>query len=239
MRYKVFISYSKGLNFDAYMLQGALELAGSDVFLDMLAIDHGQDFEQRILENLKNCDELWVLLTPTLQSTELNEPIYGSTHRPYIWLETGVAWSRGIPIIPVLKHMSKSNLASNEDIPVLIKMRKAVELGNIHEYEELLASVKSRASNKQKWERISDRISVKLPLEVICGDDDICRTAILTELSKDGSGCFVSAEIPTEVQTINCSFDVDIIHRCQRECGGVNVSGVGGKLQCRNEMHIL
>ena len=64
---------------------------------------------------LDKAQELLVLLTPW------------ALDRPYIWAEVGAAWSRRIPIIPVLHGLTVSDLQARPGIPVLLKKRDMIE----------------------------------------------------------------------------------------------------------------
>ena len=85
-------------------------------------MEHGDDFEERIIAAANSSSELLVLLTPW------------ATTRPYIWLEMGLFWGSRKRIIGVLHGVTAKELSSDERIPVLLKRTDLVELNGIDSY---------------------------------------------------------------------------------------------------------
>lgn len=141
MKYKIFISYSQGDNWLAFSIAKELEKCGVEVFLDNLEIQLGEVNDLKILNKLLDCNELWVLVTPTRQ-------VLGTLTQPYVWLETGVAWGRNIPIVPILINISASSLSKDKDIPLFLKKRRGVEWHDDHQRKELLDLTRQKAKRK-------------------------------------------------------------------------------------------
>lgn len=99
-RYRVFISHGGG---DTYLarelLKPKLEASGASVFLDAGSVSYGDDFRRIILDELLNCHELLVLLTPT------------SIRRPWVMAEIGVAIRGGQRIVPLRYGPSDGDLS--------------------------------------------------------------------------------------------------------------------------------
>lgn len=78
--FTVFISHSAVDTWVARQIAGHIQVSGASTFLDEADVQIGDDFEERIVEAARNCNELLVLLTPW------------SIQRPYIWMEIGAVW---------------------------------------------------------------------------------------------------------------------------------------------------
>lgn len=109
---------------------------GASSFLDEADIDHGDDFEERILRAAHESHELLVLLTPW------------ATTRPYIWLEMGVFWGDGKRIVAVLHGLTAKDLATDEQIPLLLKRVDLLDINEIDSYfQQLRRRVQGEARN--------------------------------------------------------------------------------------------
>ena len=71
---------------------------------------------------LRKANELVVLITPWALS------------RPYVWLEIGAAWYKGIPIIVLLLGMTASEFQEKANIPVELKKRNLIKLNDVDRY---------------------------------------------------------------------------------------------------------
>jgi len=99
---------------------------GASTFLDQVDIEHGDDFEEKILSAADSADELLVLLTPW------------SRTRPYVWLEIGTFWGNRRRIVGVLYGLTKENLFETDGIPALLKKLDLVDINDIDSYFEQL-----------------------------------------------------------------------------------------------------
>ena len=135
---KVFISHSSVDTWIAKQLASHITKCGASTFLDEASIEHGDDFEQKILDAAENCDELLVLLTPW------------ATSRPYIWLEVGVFWGARKRIVCLLHGINPKELATDEKMPVLLKKLDLLPLNEIDNYLLQLKNRIKRFKGKKK-----------------------------------------------------------------------------------------
>lgn len=147
--YKLFLSHASNEAWRVYEISKEIEEAGATVFFDSLTIMSGTDWEKEILKNLRECDEFWLVLSPTYQPVNLKrEPIgevlIGSIERPYVWLETGAAWYKGVHIVPILLNMNKKQFENNNDIPLMVKSLQAVDISDRNIYNQLIEDLKRR-----------------------------------------------------------------------------------------------
>lgn len=153
MKYKIFISYSAIDRLIAYSIGNELKRCGAEVFLGTLEIGFRENIEQEILDNLLSCNELWVLVNPTRQVLKMNQAISdivpGSLNSAYVWLETGVAWARNIPIVPILVGISASSFIENEDIPLFLKRKQLIEWQDNYQRDALLNSISLKVKRKR------------------------------------------------------------------------------------------
>jgi hypothetical protein len=94
--------------------------------LDNADIDHGDDFEDKILAAAELSTELLVLLTPW------------STTRPYIWLEIGAFWVRRQRIVGILLGLDRTAVMTDERVPIALKRLDFFPLNEIDSYFEQL-----------------------------------------------------------------------------------------------------
>ncbi len=141
MAYLVFISHAgpgggATLGTDVWVANRIGEDAkqcGAQYFLDHLHVTlDGHDFEEQIVEKLKDARELWVLLTER------------SMQRRYVWLEIGAAWGLGIPIIPIVSEATKKTILHADNVPLLIQRRQMVVLDDIAAYQKFLDDFRKR-----------------------------------------------------------------------------------------------
>lgn len=127
MSYKVFISHSSKDTWVASQIENHINNCDVKTFLDEGCIDIGDEFENVILKELRNSDELLVLFTPW------------ALDRPYVWMEIGAAWGIGIRIIGVLHGLSFPDVNRDLKAPALLKKNNLTQLNNIDEYFEQLS----------------------------------------------------------------------------------------------------
>ena len=126
-RYKVFISHAGTDTWVATQIAAHVS-KHADTFLDEANVDFGDDFEAIILAQLRDSQEMVVLLTPW------------ALHRPYIWLEIGAAWGQRKRIVGVLYGVAVDDINKLEHGPVLLKRLNLVEINDIDRYFEQLAA---------------------------------------------------------------------------------------------------
>lgn len=106
----------------ARQLETHLRSCGADTFLDCEHIEHGDDFEDRIIQAAGDCTELLVLFTPTARD------------RKYVWLEIGMFLGARKRIIAALYGVRKEEIASDQLTPVALKKIDSVDLNEIDSY---------------------------------------------------------------------------------------------------------
>ena len=122
----IFISHWSGDRWVAKKLAEDIEKCGATTFPDCRDVDHGDDFEDRIVEEAHRSEELVVLLTPQ------------AVDRPYIWMEIGGFWFLKKHVIVVLYGVDAEFVATRERIPIFIKRSITVELNEIDGHLERL-----------------------------------------------------------------------------------------------------
>ena len=130
-KYRVFISHATTDQWIAKVLCEKLQSVGADTFRDDRDIKGGDVIPEEIRLELKRCNELLVLLTPT------------SVGRTWVHLEVGAVWSRSkkVRIVSILYH------ATIDSIPDIIKEHKAFHLNDLDRY---LVEVAERAERYSK-----------------------------------------------------------------------------------------
>ena len=126
MAYKVFISHAGTDTWVAKQIERHIKDAAADTFMDAANIDIGDQFEEKLLAELKLSKELLVLFTPW------------SLERPYVWMEIGAAWVLNLRIAVVLHGLTNTDIIANPKIPVKIKASDVVIINDIDDYFEQL-----------------------------------------------------------------------------------------------------
>lgn len=123
--YQVFVSHATSDKWLAKTICEKIELAGATTFRDDRDIDGGDDIPETIRLQIKQSQEMIVLLTPE------------SVGRQWVVLEVGAAWgwSRRIRITPVLLHVDVN------PIPEMIGRKRAIHLNDFDHY---LGELKTR-----------------------------------------------------------------------------------------------
>lgn len=123
----VFISHSGEDTWIAQQIAREIEALGVKTFLDEANIDAGDDFEEVFRDSINKASELLLLVTPW------------SLGRSYVLAEIGAAWSRGIPIIPILFGITIDELLTQANIPLFLKKRDMIRLNDIERYFQQLS----------------------------------------------------------------------------------------------------
>jgi TIR domain len=92
---RIFISHASSDSWVARQLDLHIRGCGADTFLDCEHIEHGDDFEERIIDAAGHCTELLVLFTPTARE------------RKYVWVEIGMFLGARKRIVAVLYGVRK------------------------------------------------------------------------------------------------------------------------------------
>ena len=129
--YRVFVSHSSTDAWVAKQLSGHLERCGAETFLDVNDIEHGDDFDEAIVNAAERSNELLVLVTPW------------SKDRNYVWMEIGMFRGARKRVVGVLHGVKATDIATDERIPVVLKKIDLVDLNDVDSY---LAQLTRRAA---------------------------------------------------------------------------------------------
>ena len=99
-----------------------MRACGADTFLDCEHIEHGDDFEEKIIEAAIDCTELIVLFTPTAKD------------RKYVWMEIGMFLGARKRIVGILYGVKKEEISTDQFTPVALKRIDSVDLNDIDSY---------------------------------------------------------------------------------------------------------
>lgn len=124
---KVFISHASNDLWVAKQLAKSVRDCGAETFLDAENIDHGDEFDEVIINEADNSSEMLVLFTPI------------ASERKYVWLEIGMFLSARKRIVAVLYGVSKSDIAKDENTPAVLKKMDSVDLNDVDSYFEQLS----------------------------------------------------------------------------------------------------
>ena len=122
VRPMVFISHASTDSWVARQLESQVRSCGADTFLDCEHIEHGDDFEERIIAAAQQATELLVLFTRTAQE------------RKYVWLEIGMFLGARKRIVGLLYGVTKREIATDQFTPVAIKRIDCVDINQADTY---------------------------------------------------------------------------------------------------------
>lgn len=126
MKPRVFISHSSVDTWVAKQLAAHIRDCGAETFLDEADIQHGDDFEEVILQAEAECSELLVLVSPW------------SLQRQYVLMEIAFFRRGGKRIVAALHGVTPKDIATDERVAVLLKKLDLVELNDIASYFDQL-----------------------------------------------------------------------------------------------------
>ncbi|ANM30155.1 hypothetical protein ABI59_12095 [Acidobacteria bacterium Mor1] len=133
--YRVFLTHGGA---DTWLaretLKPRLEESGAEVFLDNVNLEYGDDFREIILSELRRCDELLALLTPS------------SIRRPWVYAEIGamVVREQGDRVIAVQYGPEEQEL---QELGVLSLLGTRTLLP-LDDFDTYLAQLKGRVESK-------------------------------------------------------------------------------------------
>jgi hypothetical protein len=125
-RPRVFISHASEDAWVAEQIEVHVRSCGADTFLDSVHIDHGDDFDDKIIDAAGDATELLVLFTPAARD------------RKYIWLEIGMFLVARKRVVAVLYGSTLDDLSTDRKTPAALKRFDAVEINRIDQYFEQL-----------------------------------------------------------------------------------------------------
>lgn len=122
MAYKVFISHSSHDTWVARQLEKHTRESGATAFIDSDGLKVGDEIDENIQKNLRDSNELLVLLTPAANSS------------PYVQAEIGAGWILGLRISALLYGVEPENMNP------LIKGKKLyLQINNADDYFQQLS----------------------------------------------------------------------------------------------------
>lgn len=122
MAYKVFISHSSRDTWVARQLEKHATASGAITFIDSDGLKVGDEIDENIRNNLKDSNELLVLLTPAANNS------------PYVQAEIGAGWIMGLRLSVLLYGVEP------EDMNPLIKGKKLyLHINNADDYFQQLS----------------------------------------------------------------------------------------------------
>jgi hypothetical protein len=132
---KVFISHASTDAWIARQVEQHVRQCGAETFLDCEHIEHGDDFEEKIICAAEESTELLVLFTPTAKE------------RKYVWMEIGMFLGARKRIVGVLYGVEKHEIAADDFMPVAQNKIDSVDINSLESYFEQL---EQRVTN---WEQ--------------------------------------------------------------------------------------
>ena len=137
MNPKVFISHASNDVWVAKQLAKQVQECGADTFLDSDNIDHGDDFDDVIIEHAVSSTEMLVLFTPI------------ASERKYVWFEMGMFAAARKRIEIVLYGVRKEDISTDKLTPNIIKRIDSVDLNDVDSYfRELKERVKKAVTDQ-------------------------------------------------------------------------------------------
>jgi hypothetical protein len=138
MGWRVFVSHGSADRWVAEQLARRIrDDCGAEVFLDAFDIVKGDDIEARIFDEVQNCNELVVLLTPR------------SAERNWVWVEIGAARVLGLRIVPILYGVSLEKIEKKGGGKTFLDTKSIVEINETDQYLlELAKRVKELADGR-------------------------------------------------------------------------------------------
>lgn len=138
-QYTVFISHSSKERWIARQMSSLIESKGKKygvkTFLDERDIKGGDSFPESIRKNIRECNEIIVLLSRN------------SINRQWILIEIGAAFQIKKRIIAILNDISPDKL------PDVISLDKAIDLNNFDDYLKQLLNRTKEYTNANKAKR--------------------------------------------------------------------------------------
>jgi TIR domain-containing protein len=135
MAYTVFVSHAYVDRWVAGQVAKEVEGLGAICFLDSQVLETGDALDAELREALEGADELVVLLTPA------------ALGRPYVWLEIGASWGRGIRIAGLLYGITTAELASRDGTPAFMS---GIVLRDINEFGRYAQELKKRVEERDE-----------------------------------------------------------------------------------------
>jgi hypothetical protein len=121
-RPRVFISHASTDTWVAAQIERHVRECGAETFLDAVHIQHGDAFDDKIIEAAADSTELLVLFTPVARE------------RRYIWTEIGMFLGAKKRIVTVLYGVTPEELARDHLTPNKLKGLDSVLIDDLESY---------------------------------------------------------------------------------------------------------
>ena len=126
--YRIFISHSGDDIWVARQIARRLDEIGASTFLDRRDIAAGDNFRQRIRDEIPGCQELLALFTPW------------SRQRAWVRHEIGMADALGKRIVCVFYKVSKQDFEQDDDGMAALQELNTIDINALDDYFEAVAS---------------------------------------------------------------------------------------------------
>ena len=134
-QYKIFVSHGSHDSWIAEQIAKSIHSTGAVSFLDEKNIPKSRDFKKRIYNEIKESDELVVLITPW------------SLKRSWIWIEIGAAWIQDMPIVAVFYGVEPKDLEDSGQGKAILEDLNIIQLNDfdlcVKELSDRVREVKS------------------------------------------------------------------------------------------------
>lgn len=145
---RIFISHSKQDRWVANRISEDLIHRGLETFLDEKDIETGGSISQEIQQNLENCDEALLLLSPMALKSE------------WVLIEIGGARALRKRLVPILHHVGAN------DLPDALRDDLARDLNEIHVYyDEVIQRAQADVEAVPEYEAAEDAPQPDTPQE--------------------------------------------------------------------------
>ena len=125
--YLVFVSHASADKWIAEQVARSIEDAGGDVFFDTVDIEKGDQYDAKILDALRRCEELIVLMTPTASESK------------NVWMEIGAVWYAEKRLIGILYSLSVDEVQADPRMPQGFRRLQLLSLNDTDRYLDQVA----------------------------------------------------------------------------------------------------
>ena len=120
--YLVFVSHASTDTWVASQIARSIRDAGGEVFLDTANIEKGDAYDAEILEALRRCVELVVLMTPAASDSK------------NVWMEIGAVWYANKRLIGILYGISAEDVQADPRMPQGFKQLQLLDVNDTDLY---------------------------------------------------------------------------------------------------------
>ena len=131
--YLVFVSHSSVDTWVAHRIAERIETDGGRVFLDVVDIEAGDEYDDEIRDALRSSVELVVLMTPTARESR------------NVWMEVGAMWYAEKRIVGILYGVPIGVVRADERMPQGFKKLQLIDINDTDKY---LAQVGKRIAKR-------------------------------------------------------------------------------------------